>query len=76
MEIRKFIVELHPDGRMTWAEYTEPNSKEDRDYLCGRAFQEVAKDLEAFPESLWSDEIKASYLNGALRMMDVLRKVL
>lgn len=25
MEIRKFIVELHPDGRMTWCEYQEPD---------------------------------------------------
>ena len=76
MEIRKFIVELHPDGRMTCVEYTEPQSKEDRNYLCGRAFQEVEKDLEAYPQSLWSDAIKASYLNGASRMMDILRKVL
>lgn len=25
MEIRKFIVELHPDGQMTWCEYQEPD---------------------------------------------------
>lgn len=25
MEIRKFIIELHPDGKMTWCEYQEPN---------------------------------------------------
>lgn len=24
MEIRKFIVELHPDGKMTWCEYEDP----------------------------------------------------
>ena len=24
MEMRKFIVELHTDGSMTWAEYSEP----------------------------------------------------
>ena len=24
MEMRKFVVELHTDGSMTWAEYTEP----------------------------------------------------
>lgn len=24
MEMRKFIVDLDADGRMTWAEYTEP----------------------------------------------------
>lgn len=25
MEIRKFIVERHPDGKMTWCEYQEPD---------------------------------------------------
>lgn len=25
MEIRKFIVELHPNGKMTWCEYQEPD---------------------------------------------------
>lgn len=25
MEIRKFIVELHPDGKMTWCKYLEPD---------------------------------------------------
>lgn len=25
MEIRKFIVELHPDGKMTWCEYQDPD---------------------------------------------------
>lgn len=24
MEIRKFIVELHPTGKMTWCEYEDP----------------------------------------------------
>ena len=25
MEIRKFIIELHPDGKMTWCEYEDPS---------------------------------------------------
>lgn len=25
MEIRKFIIELYPDGKMTWCEYQEPD---------------------------------------------------
>lgn len=24
MEIRKFIIELHPDGKVTWCEYEDP----------------------------------------------------
>lgn len=76
MEIRKFIIELHTDGSMTWAEYVEPMNKEDRDHVCGKAFQEVAEQLNTYPASLWAPEVKAAYLNGASHMMDILRKVL
>lgn len=76
MEMRKFIIEMHTDGSMTWAEYTEPMNKDDRDYLCGKAFQELASKLETYPTSLWTLEVKAAYLNGASHMMDILRKAL
>lgn len=32
MEIRKFIVELHPNGKMTWCEYEDPEDSEKREY--------------------------------------------
>lgn len=32
MEIRKFIVEPHPDGKMTWCEYEDPMDSEKRAY--------------------------------------------
>lgn len=76
MEMRKFVIDLHADGSLNWCEYTEPSSKEDRDYLCGKAFQEVAEKLQNYPCSLWPDAVKASYLNGASHMMDLLRKLL
>lgn len=76
MEMRKFVIELHTDGSMKWVEYTESSNKEDRDYLCRKAFQEVAEKLQNYPCSLWTNEVKASYLNGASHMMDKLRKVL
>ena len=76
MEMRKFIVELHTDGSITWAEYFEPSAKDDRDRLCGRAFIEVSDYLNTYPASLWERKVKAAYLNGASHMMDVLRKVL
>ena len=76
MEMRKFVIDLHADGSLNWCEYTEPSNKEDRDYLCGKAFQEVAERLQKYPCSLWPNEVKASYLNGASNMMDVLRKLL
>ena len=76
METRNFVVELHTDGRMTWAEYIEPACKEDLNKLCGRAFQQVAEKLKTYPCSLWPNEVKASYLNGASHMLDILRDFL
>lgn len=35
MEIRKFIVELHPDGKMTWCEYEEPQYSVSANYKAG-----------------------------------------
>lgn len=39
MEMRKFIIEIHPDGRMTWCEYEEPaeanRAANDRSWLSG-----------------------------------------
>lgn len=32
MEIRNFIVELYPNGEMTWCEYEEPEDSEKRAY--------------------------------------------
>lgn len=32
MEIRKFIVELHPNGKMTWCEYEDPKDSEKKEY--------------------------------------------
>lgn len=76
METRKFVVELHTDGSMNWAEYIEPASEEDRCELCSRAFQQVVEKLKTYPCSLWPHEVKASYLNGASHMLDILRKIL
>lgn len=76
MEMRKFIVELHTDGRLTWAEYTEPLTRKERDRVCGAAFAEIAEQLNKYPNSLWAPEVKAGYLNGAAHMMDILRNAL
>lgn len=76
MQIRKFIVTIHEDGSITAVEYSEPFTKEDRDYLCGRAFQTVSESLNTYPRALWPDDMKSSYLNGASHMMDLLRKAL
>ena len=39
MEMRKFIIEIHPDGKLTWCEYEEPTEANravnDRSWLSG-----------------------------------------
>lgn len=45
MEIRKFIVELHPNGKMTWWEYEEPKDFEKRAY--NTALSDVINRLNA-----------------------------
>lgn len=39
MEMRKFIIEIHPDGKLTWCEYVDPKdairAAEDRAWLAG-----------------------------------------
>lgn len=76
MEMRKFIIELHSDGSMTWVEYTEPRSKEDMEYLCGEAYRKACEYLDTYPARLWTPEVKASFLNGASHIMNLLRRVL
>ena len=39
MEMRKFIIEIHPDGRLTWCVYEDPKdairAAEDRAWMAG-----------------------------------------
>ena len=51
MEMRKFVVELHTDGRMTWAEYPEPRDAREllrlvRDCVIDRRMEVEARALE------------------------------
>ena len=76
MEMRKFIVELHTDGSMTWAEYAEPLDKAERDRFYGQAFASVAEELDIYPACCQTPAAKAAYLAGAARMASVLHKAL
>lgn len=76
MEMRKFIIELHTDGSMAWAEYTEPHNEEDCDHICSKAFQSVSEDLDTYPCCLYTPSARTAYLAGAARMAGLLRKAL
>lgn len=67
MEIRKFIVERHPDGKMTWCEYQEPDPY---GFIAGkrcginRILDLISKEVESMKETARLDETQthiASY---------------
>lgn len=76
MEMRKFIVELHPDGSMSRAEYAEPLNKEERDRLFSEAFRSVSEELDTYPACSYTPAAKIAYLAGAARMASILRRAL
>lgn len=46
MEIRKFIIELHPDGKMTWCEYEDSReSRESETSAYNAALRDVVSHL-------------------------------
>lgn len=58
MEMRKFIIELHTDGSITWAEYSEPREV---------SYADVARKCRQRAELLSKsapDPISADYMLG------------
>lgn len=55
MEIRKFIIELHTDGSMTWAEYSEPREV---------GYADVARKCRQRAEALWGVTSNLGYMKG------------
>lgn len=65
MEIRKFIVELHPNGKMTWCEYEDPKDYETSAYNA--ALRDVVSRLidehvEYLSRAAFADNDKAGYI--------------
>lgn len=54
MEMRKFIIEIHPDGTLSWREYEDPKdairAANDRAWLAG--YQQALKYCEDQVEDL------------------------
>lgn len=77
MEMRKFIVEIHPDGSMTCCEYEEPRDASktatDRAWLAGfwqalTHCNEQVETLEAFKGTCLSSRLM---YEGAAKVRDV-----
>ena len=70
MEMRKFIVEIHPDGRVYATEYEEPSERQyasdyDLEYIFSKAMDSVRAELDTLPWAKCSPSVKAAYLSGA-----------
>lgn len=70
MEMRNFIIELHPDGKTTWCEYEEPKESEKRAY--NKALRDVINRLTVEHANYMtmaaitdSDKDRAIYLESA-----------
>lgn len=77
MEMHKFIVEIHPDGRLTCCEYEEPREASktatDRAWLAGfrqalTHCKEQVETLEAFKDTCLSSRLM---YEGAAKVRDV-----
>lgn len=78
MEIRKFIIELHPCGKVSWNEYEEPRDhythKEWEDVLSA-ALLDVQHFLNSYPACTWDENEKILYIRGAIAMKNELRNM-
>lgn len=73
MEMRKFIVEIHPDGRVTCCEYEEPRDVSEGSWLAGYRdalahCNEQVGVLEAFKDISLTANIR---YQGAVQVRDV-----
>lgn len=85
MEMRKFIVELHTDGSMTWNEYEEPKSikhdaltftHEEWKHLLDEAFCSICDGVDTtYPGCSWSADDRLLYKTGASALVNLVKDV-
>lgn len=72
MEMRKFIVEIHPDGRLTCCEYEEPREARKSAWLAGyrQAVTHCKEEVDLL--GVFRDVCQSSKLmfQGAVRVLD------
>lgn len=71
MEVmRRFIIDLKPDGTMKWAEVVDPVPETNIDKRFAlSAFYDLDESLKTYPKFCWPEEYKAMFLNGASEML-------
>ena len=85
MEMRKFIVELHTDGSMTWNEYEEPKSikhdaltftHEEWKHLLDEVFCSICDGVDkTYPGCSWSEDDRLLYKAGASALVNLVKDV-
>lgn len=75
MEMRKFIVEIHPDGRMTCCEYEEPREASKSAWLDGyrQAVTHCKEEVDllgAFSDVFQSPQYAKLMVQGAAQVLD------
>jgi hypothetical protein len=72
MEMRKFIIERHPDGQMTWCEYEDPRDYDKKKSVYNTALRDVINRLNVEHANYMtkffitdSDKDRADYLKSA-----------
>lgn len=85
MEMRKFIIELHTDGSMTWNEYEEPKSinhdaptftHEEWKCLLNEVFRSIYDGVdETYPGCPWSERDWLLYKIGASAFANLVKDV-
>lgn len=85
MEIRKFIIELHTDGSMTWNEYEEPKSinhdaqtftHEEWKHLLDEVFRSICDGVDkTYPGCSWSVNDRLLYKIGASALVNLVKDI-
>lgn len=71
MEIRKFLVEIKPDGQVYAAEYTDPEPIISQQVAI-KAYRALQDEMDRYPYCFWSEEWRAAYFNGVSSILDKL----
>lgn len=76
MEMRKFIIELHPDGSLSWNEYEDRKERythREWNDLLTAALQDVQNILKQHPACTWDENENFIFMCGAVTMQNTLR---
>lgn len=83
MTMRKFIIEFHPDGSVTWNEYEEPETCAVPPYTHDEWIRLLNENLRVlrdtidntYPEATWDEDKRLLYKMGALAFINLIKNV-